>query len=331
MYRAPILKDVLLDIFFDNHINPSRDWLNLPSEELTEKQFENFKQKCLQSNLSEKNKRERAITNGLLINRILILSNTHHLKKNEYMELIASTEETIVEQVKGLSKRHTAFQVDTTISRNKLSSLQKSYLVYLAEIFGALLDLKKSIENGCYIPKEAQSKIGVTFNYRIINEWQRRHIRWQAAAQVFWLDKGINTKKIREKLLYSELLELLDLKILRSVYIKPNLAEGKEVEFRSLEDLIRKVNPNGSKKGRPGKNPPILQHPVFIPLIYDAARNEVNGEGLYIAIDAIAKVLKVQKKSLQEVINHPLIHQYKSLIGLLGTIVDTWILSVFKD
>ena len=105
MYRAPVLKDVLLDIFFDNHINPSRDWLNLPSEELTEKQFENFKRKYSQSKLSEKNKRERAIANGFLINQTLILADSkRHLNKNEYMELIASTEETIVEEVKGLSK-----------------------------------------------------------------------------------------------------------------------------------------------------------------------------------------------------------------------------------
>jgi hypothetical protein len=63
MYEPPpVLDDVLRDIFFDNYIKPSKDWLNLPSEELTSKQFESFKQKCWQSNLSEKSKRERAIT-----------------------------------------------------------------------------------------------------------------------------------------------------------------------------------------------------------------------------------------------------------------------------
>lgn len=66
-------------------------------------------------------------------------------------------------------------------------------------------------------------------------------------------------------------------------------------------------------------------------MIYDADRNEMNGEGLYIAIDTIAKVLKMQKKSIQEVVNHPLIHQHKSLVPLLGTIIDAWILSAFKN
>lgn len=173
MYEPPpVLDDLLRDIFFDNHIKPSKDWLNLPSEELTMKQFENFERKYLQSKLSEKNKRERAITNGLLINKLLILEDHKRFKKNEYLELI-STEKTIVEKVKSYPKEFSVYQVDTTISRNKLSWRQKNYLVHLAEIFGALLDLKKSIENGYYIPKEAQSKIGVTFNYRAINEWQR--------------------------------------------------------------------------------------------------------------------------------------------------------------
>lgn len=330
MYRAPVLKDVLQDIFFDNHINPSRDWLDLPSEELTMKQFENFGRKYLQSKLSEKNKRERAITNGLLINKLLILEDHKRLKKNEYMQLIA-TEKTIVEEVKSYPEKISAYQVDTTISRNKLSWRQKNYLVHLAEIFGALLDLKKSLENGHYISKEAQRKIGVTFNYRAINEWQRRHIQWQAAAQVLWLDKEMNAEKIRKKFLCSEMVKLLGLEVLRSIDKKPNLFEGKEVEFRSLADLIRKVNPRGAKRGRPSKNPPPPEHPVFIPLIYDAACNEVNGEGLYIAIDTIAKVLKMQKRSLQEVVNHQLIHQYKSLVPLLGSIIDAWILSAFKN
>lgn len=333
MYEPPpVLNDVLSDIFFDHHIKPSKDWLNLPSEELTRKQFENFKQKCCRSNLSEKSKRERAITKGLLINKLLTLGNTcPHFKENEYMELIASTEKTIVEEVKSYPKKMSIYQVNTTISRNKLSWRQKNYLVHLAEIFGALLDLKKSLENGYYIPKEAQRKIGVTFNYRVINEWQRRHIQWQAAAQVFWLDKDMNAEKILKKLFCSEILELLGLGILRNVDKQPNLAEGQEVEFRSLEDLIRKVNPRGLKKGRPNKNSHTAEHPVFIPLIYDAARKQMNGQGLYIAINTIAKVLKIQKKSSQEIINHPLILQYKSVVALLGPIIDAWILSAGKN
>ena len=98
MYEPPpVLDDVLRDIFFDNHIKPSKDWLNLPSEELTEKQFENFKRKCLQSNLPEKNRHERTITKRLIINKILILGENNHRLKNEYMELIASMGETVVE------------------------------------------------------------------------------------------------------------------------------------------------------------------------------------------------------------------------------------------
>ncbi len=57
----------------------------------------------------------------------------------------------------------------------------------------------------------------------------------------------------------------------------------------------------------------------------------MNGQGLYIAIDTMAKVLKIQKKSSQEIINHPLIHQYKSVVALLEPIIDSWILSAVKN
>ena len=54
-------EDILLDIFVENHTNPSKDWVSLPIEELTKKQLENFKQKRTQASISEEDRRKEAI------------------------------------------------------------------------------------------------------------------------------------------------------------------------------------------------------------------------------------------------------------------------------
>jgi hypothetical protein len=173
----------------------------------------------------------------------------------------------------------------------------------------------------------------ITFSFRVISEWQRRHTKWQAAAQVFWLDIEANAKEISKKLLSSEkLLDLLDLWVLPNIDKSP---KEEEVEFRNLENVIRKVNPRGVKKGRPpSKNALIIQQPVFIPFVYDIASKEVNLDGLHIALDVMVKVMKIQKKSLQDIVNHPLIYQYKSLTlsdPFFKRVFDAWVVSAFQD
>jgi hypothetical protein len=66
--KANDLVDVLLEIFANNHIDPSKDWLNLPVKELN-RQLEDFKQRHTQSCISEKDRRRKAIIiHGLYIN-----------------------------------------------------------------------------------------------------------------------------------------------------------------------------------------------------------------------------------------------------------------------
>ena len=48
----------------------------------------------------------------------------------------------------------------------------------------------------------------------------------------------------------------------------------------------------------------------------------------------MVKIMKIQGKSQQEIVNHPLIFQYKSLTlshPLFKRIVDEWVISAFKD
>ncbi len=322
------LEHMLLDIFVDNHVKPSKDWTDLPAEDLNNEQFKNFKQKLAQSTGSQRITREEEIADGLFINSILTLvHDKYHLERNEYLEFVDSCGTAACEHIsKGLPKG-SSLPNKMILNRSELSPWQEEYLIYLATIFRSALDLQKNLENRCYIPAEAQRKMGVSLSYKVISEWQRRHIKWQAAAQIFWLDKGANAEKIRKKLLCPELFELLDLGMLPSVDKRPNTAEGEELKFRNLEDVIRRVNPRGIKKGRPSKNALVSQDPVFIPTVYDATSNTLNAEALYIAIDVMAKVLKTQKKSLQQIANHLLICQYKSLSPVLVSIIDVWIMS----
>lgn len=322
------LEDILLDIFVDNHVDPSKDWLDLPIEELTKKQFENFKQKRTQSSISEKDQRKEAIADGWYINSLLTLAHERYqLGKDEYLEFAANAATAIVKHSSGHSSKPSSPEVNLS----ELSPWQEEYLIYLATLFQSVLDLKRSVENGYYIPQEIQSKMGISLNYKRIGEWPRRHIKWQAAAQIFWLDKEANVEKIKKHLLESPMLfELLDLGMLPSVDKTPDAAEGIEIQFRTLEDLIRKVKPGGAKKGRPRKNASISPRSVIISMIYNPDSKELNTEALYIAIETIVKVLKSQKMPLQEVINHPIILQYKSLVPLLETVIETWIMSAFQ-
>lgn len=320
------LENDLLEIFINDHVDPSKKWLNLPLKEVI-KQFEDFKQKRTQSSISEKDQQRKAnIVDGLCINALLTLVHgKHFLEKNEFLESTNAVE-TVVEQ---LSRESTQFSSSLEspakacypLNLNKLSSWQETYLIHLADLYPSSLDFKNSLENG---PKKC-----LTPSFRAIGEWQCRHIKWQAAAQVLWFDINANAKEICKKLLSSEeLMDLLDLWVLPNIDKSPN--EG-EVEFRNLENAIRIVNPRGVQKGRPKKKEIVCQHPVFIPLVYDVTLEEVNWKGFLIAVEVMIKILKIQKMSSQEIMNHPLIHQYKSLDPVFEVITKMLISSAFKN
>lgn len=311
--KANDLENDLLDIFLNNDVDPSKDWLNLTVKEFI-KQLENFKQNHTQSCISERDLQRKAIiVDGLYINALLALVHGKcFFKKGEYLEYRAYGARTVVEQASEASSQSPGSLdgcAGSSHAKNldELSLWQEKYLIHLTTFFPSMLDLKKSIENGSRKPLGEMDIL----SFRAIGEWQCRHIKWQAAAQVFWLDVKANAKEISKKLLSSvELLDLLDLWKLPNIDKSP---KEEEVEFRNLENVVRIVNPRGVKKGRPRKNAITPQYPVFIPLVYDVKLREINWNGLLIALEIIVKVMRIQKMSRQEIINHPLIHQYQYL------------------
>ncbi len=314
------LENVLVDILINNRVDHSKNWLNLPLKELI-KQFESFRQKRIQSVICEKDQRRRSnIANGLFINALLTLMNDNlSLEKSKGLEFAApETSNSFGEGIKNFHAKN--------LDNYELSLCQKTHLNSLAHLLSSVLDFKDQPMESVY------RSLGANLSFNLIGEWQRRHIKWQAAAQVFWLDIEANTKEIRKKLLSSqELVDLLDLGILPNVDKSP---KEDEVEFRNLEKVIRIVNPRGVKRGRPRKNAVSLQPRVFMPLVYSEAHNEVNCEGLEIAINVIVKVFRIQKKSMQEILNHPLIDQYRSLFlrsPFFKKLVDELAVSAFKS
>lgn len=328
--KANDLVDVLLDIFANNHIDPSNDWLNLPVKELN-RLLEDSKQKHTQSCISEKDRRKKAIIiDGLYINALLtLIHGKYFLERGTYLEYRTYGEVILGKRASEASSSPERYTESIHAkSLDELSPWQEEHLTYLTTHFPLWLDTKKRIENG----SEEPGKMLILCNYWTVNKWDRRHIKWQAAAQVFWLDIKANVKEVSKKLLSSEeLVDLLDLGVLPNIDKSPN---GEEVEFRNLEDVIRIVNPRGVKRGRPREDAIAPQHPVFIPLVFDVNFRQVNLEGLQIAIDVMVKIMKIQGKPQQEIVNHPLIFQYKSLTlsdPIFKGIVDAWVASAFKD
>lgn len=197
------LENDLLEIFLNDHVDPSKDWLNLPVKELI-KQLENFKQKRTQLCTSEKDlKRKASIVDGLYINALLTLVHgKFFLEKGECLESAASTI-TVVEQtsetpIQFSSSFDDCVKSSSTNNLDGLLSWQEAHLVYLADLFPSSLDLKKSRQDRGYL-----NKTSISQSYDPIGEWQRRHIKWQAAAHIFWLDKEANTEKIKNELLHN--------------------------------------------------------------------------------------------------------------------------------
>lgn len=331
--KADDLENVLVDILINKRIDLSKEWLNCSLKELID-QFENFKQKRIQSSNSEKDRRKKSsIADGLCINALLTLMHSKHsLGKNEFEECADSVLTTSVEQASensSPSPRLLSYFVENCNAKNldEISSWQQSRLIYLADFFPSLLESIKTTKDWCNETEERISQI-----YKPVSEWRWRHTKWQAAAQIFWLDKGANVEKIKNKLLYnSKLFDLLGLEVLRSTDKCLNTFDGEELRLRNLEDLIRKANPKGVKRGRPRKTNVHSEHFFFIPLVYNPISKEVNMEALHTAIYVTVKVLKIQKRTFQEISNHLIINRYKSLISDLAFLIDLWIRGAFND
>ncbi|MDP1609183.1 MAG: hypothetical protein Q8L98_07715 [Chlamydiales bacterium] len=332
--KANDLVDVFLSIFVNDHIEPSKDWLDLPVKELN-RQLEDSKQKHTQSCISEKDRRRKAIVvDGLYINALLTLvQGKYFLERGTYLEYKTYGNTTLrkpASEISGQSPSSFEEGAESVHAKSldELSPWQEEYLIHLTTFSPSMLDLKKDIENGA----EEPGKMLVLCNYWAITKWDRRHIKWQAAAQVFWLDIKANAKEVSKKLFSSEeLVDLLDLWANPNIDKPPN---GEEVEFRNLENVVRIVNPRGVKRGRPREDAIALQYPVFIPLVFDVDLRQLNLEGLQIAIFVMVKIMKMQGKPQQEIANHPLIFQYKSLTlshPFFKGIVDEWVKSAFKD
>jgi hypothetical protein len=320
--KANDLVDVLLDIFANNYIDPSSDWLNLPLKELI-KQLENLKQKFV--SVPDKDRRRKAtIADGLFIHALLTLvHNKYALEKNECLESTASTVATVLEQAP-----ETTNQPSHSPSLDSLSRREEQYLIHLADFLPSALELKKSMKDGVFKQKELPN-----MGREHIGKWQWLHVKWHAAGHIlFWLDNDATTEKIKNTVLYNpKLFALLDLGALSSTGKCPNTAEGEEIRFRTLEDEIRKVNPKGAKKGRRRKNDVQSERFIFSPLVFNATSKKINMKALQIAIYVMVKMLKIQKMTCEEICNHPIIYKYKSLNPDLVCIIDSWIVLAFKN
>jgi hypothetical protein len=262
------IENVLLDIFVNDRIDPSKDWLNLSLKELIER-LESFKRK--QADFSEKDHQRKAIiADGLFINALLTLvHNKYALEKSECLEFAVYPATTGAEQVletagQSSSSLDNCTKSGHSLNLDALSREQEQYLIHLADFLPSALDLKKNMKDGLSKQKEHPC-----MSHKHIGKWQRLHVKWHAAGHIlFWLDKEANTEKIKNKLLHTpKLFDLLDLGILPSTGKCPNTPEGEEIKFRTLENEIRKVNPRGAKKGRPRKNDIQSEYFVFSPLI----------------------------------------------------------------
>ena len=119
----------------------------------------------------------------------------HSIEKNEFEECTDSAATTVVEQTSENSSpslRSLGYFVENFYAKNldEISSWQQSRLIYLADFFPSLLESIKSTKEQCNEPESSISQI-----YEPVGEWRWRHTKWQAAAQIFWLEKGANVEK----------------------------------------------------------------------------------------------------------------------------------------
>ncbi len=184
-------------------------------------------------------------------------------------------------------------------------------LNYRVDSEACLMSLKRKLETSVSFLED--EGLGV---------WEIIHIKWQACAQVLWYDQPkAKLEQIKKELLDVKFFDLLEFN--RECFTSlDNLAS----RYRNLEDVIRLVSPREGKKGRPAKDEVVSKKVVPIPSVYDPATKKIHSQALYIAIGIMAKVLSFQKKSYEEIINHPVVMFYKELCpSVLQVFIGFWI------
>lgn len=275
-------EDILLEVYFSENIEPSKDWLDRPAKDLNKKDFRYYiekkikiEKKVIQKNLKPKIQRKSHVKKSTLEfhchGKVIPLSNV-------FQQILALSPET------------------------------DEY--HLNSIYNAMNELKTMIEESLYLPNSIQEKLGGNIDYSVISIPTERHIKLKIAAQILWfINSHYTLKAIHEKI---QRMRLLSTFLGLDSYTS---SLNKEDRGRGITDIIRLVNPD-LKKGRPSKNQfkqlsnfnlrPILE-------VYNVENKKVNFQALKIAIVTIALVLFHQKKHYDEIFDHPIIEFYISL------------------
>lgn len=209
------------------------------------------------------------------------------------------------------------------LGRLELTPVEEKYFigrfVLSVGLIKAARKLEESLEENIYFPESVQEKMGFIFDFQEMKKWKKRHIKWQAAAQILWVeDREASVETIKHKLLSPKLFELLELEILPSLSTPPNTYEQKVPFFRNLGDVISAVKP---------RNDCCF---ACIPMVYDKTGNKLHGQALYIAITTMAKVLKNLGRSIEDIMYHEIFCLY-ALSEPLYPIIYSWITSSLRD
>lgn len=291
-------EDALLDIYTDQFCAPSKKWLDLDDEYLTVEQLENYKKKKLRARLLYQKKiddakiqRKRKPTKPLIL---------------KYNDKVRSTK-----------------KLFTTIAN---AIVGEGPIINYQVDFSAYKHFVEDLGNGFYIPFEVQETMGVGVDYSKVSVWKKRHIKWQAAAQVLWYYYPMhNLKTIQNEIkkMSHPLLKFLEIDCLTSIM------DNGDTRGRGLSSVIKLVAPFQSvKRGRPRKDVNDIEKfnnsLTLIPGVYDEVLHQVNFQVLKIAVVTITKVLLSQQVKPKEIPKHPVFSMYKDFGGLFSAIAIEW-------
>lgn len=253
--------DVLFDVFCENYIKPSEDWLF--ENYSNKKQYDHYKSKRKQSLEYDQN---ALISHGRKIHKRL---SREGLLTKEGKE--AAEEECFID-----------------------------HFIFSVGFVKGAMQLENSLKNNVYFPESIQKRLGFSFDFYELKKWKKRHIRWQAAAQILWFEnREASVETIKNQLLRDpQLFELLELEALPSTGTPPDKLNGTEPFFRSLGDVISIVRPRDDR------------YFTHIPAVYNEANNKLHGQALYIALHTMTEVLKKRGWSSRDIMFHDVLCAY---------------------
>ncbi|MBS0649427.1 MAG: hypothetical protein JSS10_09440 [Verrucomicrobia bacterium] len=198
-------------------------------------------------------------------------------------------------------------------------------LHYHVDNFKWLEVLSSRIAGGSPLSPQIEKILGVSLDNTPVNLWSKRHVKWQAAAQVVWFNNPeMKKEQVIKQLLSPPLYALLDFEKLNSI-------DNIDSRFRGIEDQIKLVNPRGRKRGRPPKDRTIPAKILPIPKIFNGSSDQVNGQALCFAVVTVARVLFLLGVNDKQIINHSIIRSYVQLVPSLEIFIHLWVSSALHE